>query len=69
MMGLTRESKWQVCEVMEVRFPWIDSDDEEEETANETLLSGQVETSGIDSEMLQTMNTAEPTNLVGQNPE
>jgi hypothetical protein len=34
MMGLTRESKWQVCEVMEVRDPWIDSDDEEEETAN-----------------------------------
>jgi hypothetical protein len=29
-MGLTRDSKWKVCEIMEVRDPWMDSDDEEE---------------------------------------
>jgi hypothetical protein len=36
IMGLTRDSKWKVCEIMEVRDPWMDSDDEEE-TANDQL--------------------------------
>lgn len=40
MMALTRENTWKAAEIMEVRHPWIDSDDEED-TAPTVVTTGQ----------------------------
>jgi hypothetical protein len=48
IMGLDRETKWKVCEIMEVRYPWVDSDDEEEDTASHTLPNGHTAAANTD---------------------